>query len=93
MPRRRRPRGRRRRPRSQPVRDQELLRDLVRGRGVAVQVDPVARVGLDVGFKGARGREGARHSGGDRGGGSRRRAVAAAEDEVLIYVVGGGGFR
>lgn len=81
-----RPRRRRRRRPSQPIRNQKLLRRYERGRGVAVQIDPVARVRLDVGFKGARGREGGCHLGGDGRGSRRGRAVAAAEDEVLACV-------
>ena len=53
-----------------------------------MQVDRVARVRLDVGVKGRRGRESSDDAAGDRtpqqGRVARRQAVAAAEDEVLI---------
>ena len=83
----RRPRPSRWRRRSESVSDQELLRDFVRGRGVVVQVDAVAGVGLDVGFECAGGRERPGDSAGDRCScrSTGRQAVAAAEDEVLIY--------
>lgn len=76
--------------RSQTMRDQEFLRDCVSGRGVVVQIDAVARVRLDVCFKGPRCREGLCDCAWDRaracdsGAGFRPGAVAAAEDEVLI---------
>ncbi len=60
-----------------------------------MQIDPMARVGMDVGFKGPRGRERLGHGAGDRhrDRGSRRLlrgAVAAAEDEVLFWEERGG---
>ena len=64
--------------------DQEVQTGPVRARGVAVQVDAVARVGLDVGFKGPGGGEGLFDGGGDRGWLAARGAVAAAEDEVFV---------
>lgn len=77
-------------PRSQTMRDQEILRDFVSGRGIVVQIDAVGRVRLDVCFKGPRCREGLCDCAWDRaracdsGAGFRPGAVAAAEDEVLI---------
>lgn len=66
------------------MRDQKLLRDPVRIRGVIVQVDTMARVRLDVGIKCPRGREGRGDGAGDRRRVAGRRAIATAEDEVLV---------
>ena len=70
--------------------DQKVQTSPVSARGVVVQVDAVARVGVDVGFEGAGGGEGLARAGWDRGRLAGRRAVAAAEDEVLVCVRGGG---
>lgn len=69
------------------MRDEEFLHDSVSARGIIVQVDAVAGVGLDVGFKGARGWECVGDLGWD--GHAVRGAVAAAEDEVLFCCGGG----